>query len=44
MVPGGTDHIYWKDETKQWEDLKEQFYTPYYSDHDALMISMTRKD
>ena len=44
ILGGHIDHIYWRDETSWWEDLEVQLYTPYYSDHDALLISMTRKD
>ena len=44
ILGGHIDHVYWKDERSEWEDLEVELYTPYYSDHDALLVSMARKE
>ena len=43
-IQGGLiDHSYWLDKTKKWELPKLERYSPYYSDHDALLITLKRK-
>jgi exonuclease III len=36
------DHAYWRDRKKTWADPAVDRYSPYYSDHDAIGITMTR--
>ena len=33
------DHVYWKDVGETWEDPTIERYSPYFSDHDAHLIS-----
>ena len=40
---GHIDHSYWLDETKMWELPKLEHYTPYYSDHDSLLVTLKKK-
>ena len=43
-VKGGTiDHIYWLDRRCEWEDPNIERYSPYYSDHDALLVTLRRR-
>ena len=43
-VEGGQiDHIYWKDLNRDWKDPKLEFYSPYYSDHDGLLVTLTKR-
>ena len=34
------DHVYWKDVGGTWEDPNIERYSPYFSDHDAQLISL----
>ena len=34
------DHVYWRDGKNMWEDPIIEQYSPYYSDHDALLITL----
>ena len=44
QILGGTiDHVYWRDPTGKWEIPVLERYTVYYSDHDAILISLSRK-
>ena len=44
-IEGGyIDHAYWKDEDQDFLLPKAERYTPYYSDHDAICITLTKKD
>ena len=44
-VQGGhIDHCYWLDKTKKWEWPELQRYSPYYSDHDCLLLTMKKKE
>ena len=36
------DHAYWRDHNNTWADPVVDRYSPYYSDHDAIGITMTR--
>ena len=36
------DHAYWRDHNNTWADPAVDRYSPYYSDHDAIGITMTR--
>ena len=43
-VQGGhIDHCYWLDKTKEWELPHLEHYTPYYSDHDGLLVTLKKK-
>ena len=42
-IQGGLiDHCYWLDQSKKWELPKVERYSPYHSDHDALLITLKR--
>ena len=44
-IEGGyIDQTYWKDEDQEFYQPKVERYSPYYSDHDAICITLTRKD
>ena len=38
---GHIDHAYWRDRNGVWSKPNLEMYSPYYSDHDALLISLT---
>ena len=40
---GHIDHAYWKDATEVWQDPVIERYSPYYSDHDGLCITLTKQ-
>ena len=40
---GHIDHCYWLDKTKKWEWPKLEQYSPYYSDHDCLLLTLKKK-
>ena len=43
-VEGGhIDHIYWRDSNSDWKEPQKEFYSPYYSDHDCLLVTLTRR-
>ena len=43
-VEGGhIDHMYWRDFLKVWTDPQLEIYSPYYSDHDALLITLVKR-
>ena len=39
---GHIDHAYWKDKTAVWKEPELDRYSPYYSDHDALCLTLTQ--
>ena len=39
---GHIDHVYWKDEHGVWTDPQLELYCPYYSDHDASLITLLK--
>ena len=41
---GHIDHVYWKDDHSVWKDLKLELYCPYYSDHDASLITLIKNE
>ena len=43
IMGGCIDHAYWKDVKNIWEEPELERYSPYYSDHDSLCISLKRK-
>ena len=38
------DHAYWKDADRFWLEPVLNRYSPYYSDHDAICLTITRND
>ena len=39
---GHIDHVYWKDSDHVWKTPTLEMYCPYYSDHDASLITLIR--
>ena len=39
---GHIDHVYWKDELDMWMNPQIELYSPYYSDHDASLITLSK--
>ena len=37
---GHIDHVYWLDRTGKWKTPDVERYSPYYSDHDALLVTL----
>ena len=43
-VEGGLiDHVYWLDKGNTWEPPTLEQYCPYYSDHDALLVTLRKR-
>ena len=42
VLGGHIDHAYWRDPTGEMGEPVIEMYSPYYSDHDALLISVKR--
>ena len=43
-VEGGhIDHVYWRDLPGVWMDPNLEIYSPYYSDHDGLLITLLKR-
>ena len=40
---GHIDHVYWRDGESVWKDPEIEQYCPYYSDHDALLLTLLKK-
>ena len=38
------DHAYWKNRDKVWSDPVLERYSPYYSDHDAICLTIKRTE
>ena len=44
QIQGGhIDHIYWLDRDLRYNQPKVEFYSPYWSDHDALLVTITER-
>ena len=41
---GHIDHAYWLDRTGEWEKPQLERYSPYYSDHDALLLTLKKQN
>ena len=39
---GHIDHVYWKDSNNVWRTPTVEMYCPYYSDHDASLITLEK--
>ena len=43
-IQGGIiDHIYWRDPRGEWDEPHIERYSPYYSDHDGFLVTLTKK-
>ena len=43
-IMGGTiDHVYWRDPIGQWNKPIIERYSPYFSDHDGFLLTLTKK-
>ena len=43
-VEGGhIDHTYWKNVGDDWLEPTLEFYSPYYSDHDSILVTLTQR-
>ena len=40
VMGGLIDHVYWKDPTDTWQTPVIETYSPYYSDHDTILITL----
>ena len=40
---GHIDHAYWRDQEQTWEEPQINRYSPYYSDHDGLCLTLIKK-
>ena len=43
ILGGHIDHVYWNLRNKEWEDPILHRHSAYYSDHDAMCITMNRQ-
>ena len=43
VMGGLIDHVYWKDKSESWHMPEIESYSPYYSDHDAVLVTIKRK-
>ena len=43
LLGGHIDHAYWRDPTHLMRDPTLELYCPYYSDHDAILITIHKK-
>ena len=41
---GHIDHVYWKDTYQVWKTPTLEMYCPYYSDHDASLITLMKNE
>ena len=43
-VEGGQiDHTYWRDSVGEWNEPHLETYSPYYSDHDGLLVTLVKR-
>ena len=40
---GHIDHVYWMDRTKTFNLPQVEFYSPYWTDHDATLTTITKR-
>ena len=40
---GHIDHIYWMDRTKRYNLPQVETYSPYWTDHDAILSTITKR-
>ena len=42
VMGGLIDHAYWKDISDRWYEPEIETFSPYYSDHDAVLVTLKR--
>ena len=42
VMGGMIDHAQWKDNSDSWYAPEIETFSPYYSDHDAILVTMKR--
>ena len=42
ILGGQIDHVYWKDPSGSWNIPILERYSPYYTDHDAFLLTVTK--
>ena len=40
---GHIDHVYWLDKDARFNIPTVEFYSPYWTDHDALLVTITER-
>ena len=40
---GHIDHVYWLDRHNEMNHPNVEFYSPYWTDHDALLVTITKR-
>ena len=43
ILGGLIDHVYWRDSNGQWEKPIIERYSPYFSDHDGICVTLKKK-
>ena len=43
VMGGLIDHAYWRDCSESWQLPVTEKYSPYYTDHDAILVTLIRK-
>ena len=43
VMGGLIDHAYWKDTGNIWQTPVIETYSPYFTDHDAILITLKQK-
>ena len=43
IMGGHIDHVYWRNRNNHWEDPDLKRYSPYYSDHDELCVTLKKR-
>ena len=43
MMGGHIDHVYWHDPRRKWCEPELERNSVYYSDHDSVLISLSKK-
>ena len=42
VMGGLLDHAYWRDTRNIWYEPEIETFSPYYSDHDAILVTLKR--
>ena len=43
IMGGNIDHVYWRDPRGEWNEPAVERYSPYFTDHDGFLITLTKK-
>ena len=43
IMGGHIDHVYWCDPRKEWYEPELERYSVYHSDHDCILISLSKR-